>query len=177
MRRNLDTYYSPHSVINWYLTHSLYKPLPGQIILEPCSGDGSISNYLDLNGKCTVITNDIDPTVRANTRMDAALPYAWRLFPSVDWVITNPPFYAAMDILKRAFDHVDVGVAFYVRKSFTEPVFARREWLDDHSEYLRQIIYCPRLSFTGDGKRDTQSCDWLIWTRDPGSCTVTWVSK
>ncbi len=90
-------------------------PLSG-LILEPCSGEGAIASILKLAGLKT-IANDLNPIIEADFHFDATDD--WTGFPQVDWVVTNPPFSAAFEILKKAYAQARVGVAFFLRQTFT----------------------------------------------------------
>ena len=175
VRRKLDAYYSP-SDVGWWLLQNQQVGLSGTI-LECAAGDGAIVKPLSDQG-FKVFTNDIDPCVQADYWQDITDPLDWQSLPSCDWVVTNPPFTAINQLLPLAFDHCNVGLALYVRSSITEPTYKRQVWLKQHEQHLAQIIFCPRVSFTGDGKTDDCSCNWYIWTKQKVSgCKLTWVTK
>jgi hypothetical protein len=177
-RRKLDAYYSPSSVATWLLSNQQVGISTADTILECSVGDGAIARPLQDNGY-RVWTNDIDPEVESDYHYDISNPEHWRLLPRLDWIITNPPFNVLNDALPFLFDNCNLGLALFVRKSITEPTFARQEWLKQHEQHLAQIIFCPRVSFTGDGKTDSSSCDWYIWTRESrnAGCKVSWITK
>lgn len=89
---------------------------------------------------------------------------SWTAFPPVDWVVTNPPFAAAMPILQYAVAHARVGVALYLRLSFLEPTRACGPWLEAHPP--TRVLVLPRHSFSGDGKTDSVTGAWMVWRRD-----------
>ena len=98
-------------------------------MLEPCCGDHAITRAL---APRTVPTNDLNAACLAHSHLDARDRLSWTSFPPVDWVVTNPPFAAAMPILQHAVAHARVGVALYLRLSFLEPTRARGPWLEAH---------------------------------------------
>lgn len=177
-RRKLDQYFTPgHASVELIK----YAPdLEGRNILECCCGDGSIINTMYLYyDKLYVKRNDIDPSLHADYHLDVSLSESWKEFPEgCDWVISNPPFNQASLIIPNAFNYATVGIAMLLRGSYTEPTFDRQHWLKEHEQHLAHIIYLPRISFTGDGKTDSVSCNWYIWTKERVSgCQLNWVTK
>ena len=176
-RRKLDKYYSPDIVLQWLLQKQAVGISTEDTILECAVGGWAIAAPLELEGY-RVITNDIDPEVPADYHEDIASAAAWQTLPACDWVITNPPFNVLNGALPLMYDNCNKGLALFVRKSITEPTFARQDWLQAHEQHLAQIIFCPRVSFTGDGKTDSSSCDWYIWKKSPvDGCKVNWIKK
>ena len=57
-----------------------------------------------------------------------------------------------------------VGVAFLLRLSFVEPTNERGDWLEKNPPTGR--ITLPRYSFTGDGRSDSVTAEWMIWHKD-----------
>lgn len=174
-RRKLDAYYSPDSVTHWLLENERVG-ISGTV-LECAAGDSAIANPLRQAG-LKVWTNDINSDLDADYHLDATRLTSWLQFPDVDWIITNPPFSIVDKLLPLVFAHANVGLALYVRKTITEPTWRRQDWLEEHQEHLAQIIFCPRISFTGNGKSDSCSCDWLIWTKQKTQGAIcTWVKR
>jgi hypothetical protein len=81
----------------------------------------------------------------------------------VDWVVTNPPFNAAMAILRLAFHHATCGVVMLLRLSFMEPTKERGEWLSQHPP-TRQIIL-PRWSYKQNRSTDSVTTAWFGWIK------------
>lgn len=171
-RQDFDRYETP----GW-MTASLLEHQPidrALTILEPCCGDGAIVRALAASGFKTIITNDLDPRHEASRHRDAADPAFWELetFSRVDWVITNPPFNVALQIVEQAVILARIGVAMLLRKTFLEPTGTERHpkpedrgpWLSIHPP--SRMIGLPRHSFRGKGS-DSVSTDWYIWLRKP----------
>lgn len=86
-----------------------------------------------------------------------------------DWVISNPPFTAAGEIVWRALRaEPRAGVAMLLRCTFGEPCNSSpqaprngRLWLPAHPPTA--ILMLPRISFTGDGHTDSAPCWWFLW--------------
>lgn len=129
------------------------------VVVEPCNGHGAISKrLLDLQPDIPVLTYDIDPEKNPGVVADART----LVYPrDAHIVITNPPFDGAFSILVNAMQQ-GLDVAFLLRLSFLEPTVERGDWLRDHPPGA--IIVCPRTSFTADGKTDSVTCAWMIWT-------------
>lgn len=159
MRRHLDAYYTPEKFVA-----ALAKRVDiSGVIYEPCVGAGHILEFFRKRNY-TVISNDIDKTCMADTHFDARNECAWER--SCDWVISNPPFNCAYDILLQACKHARVGVAMLLRLSFLEP--CKRN--GDRETFLVQnppshVFVTPRVSFTGDGRKDTVTSMWAVWQR------------
>jgi hypothetical protein len=165
-RRHLDQYFTHEALVSALLE---VQPISGNV-LEPCSGNGHITDTLHARQSTWfVITNDIDVNMRAQYHVDARLSSSpiWGL-GTIDWVITNPPFNAAADILFSAWGTARVGVAMLLRMSFMEPTKKRGDWLQDHADHLRHFIPIsqPRPSFTDNGKTDSVTTAWFVWLKD-----------
>lgn len=163
MRRKHDFYPTPGWATQALLQH--YPHICGRI-LEPCAGDGHISKEMlaaipEWDDVSSVWVNDIDPErTHAGDGMDARDPKLYEK-RQPDWVISNPPFNVAMEILKVAHQHATHGVAFLLRLSFMEPTYDRGPWLNENPP--NKVIVLPRISFTNDGNTDMVTCAWFIW--------------
>ena len=162
-RRAHDFYPTPA-----WATRILLREWPaitGHGVLEPCHGQGAITDELRAIGRCRVETNDLLAIPGADFQLDATAPASWRRFSLSDWVITNPPFSHAFPILQHAYAYTrgGRGVAFLLRLSFLEPTRDRRAFLVAHPP--EGVLVLPRISFTGDGKTDNVTAAWFIWDR------------
>jgi len=183
MRRAYDAYYTPREAVLELLARRPHIGQPGQIIVEPCVGEGAIAAPFRERG-CYVVTNDVVPSIAADVHDDATQRSTWKAIEDyvdelasaivrpihdvtrpIDYVVTNPPFVAAMPILKRAYERAGCGVAMFLRLSFLEPTidgdYPRGAWLAQHPP--DDLIVLPRISFTGDGATDSVTCAWMIW--------------
>ena len=183
MRRKLDLYET-----DGLLTRHLLRRvnIRGRIV-EPAAGPGAIARvFLGYE----VITNDIDPQHPTHFHGDATDPFhpMWNkpfgeaqwvkdeseLVPperqkrfQPDWVIANPPFNEAHNILPLAYSAAQVGVAFLLRLSYLEPCGNRGAWLQAHAPYMTNLIIFgqPRPSFTGNGRTDNVTTAWMVWRK------------
>ncbi len=154
------------------------------IVFMPCVGEGLILKVLRQNEPAdprTYITNDIDPARTAHTHFDAtdinewakrfsepptSLTKAGPPLPVIDWVVDNPPFSKAYEMLLAAMNFARVGVAFHLRISFEEPTLDREDFITKHPPDGRLIL--PRYRFDRTKKGTDSVCTaWLIWLRDP----------
>lgn len=174
MRRANDAYYTPGWATDRLLEH---VPLQNRRILECCAGDGAISRRLEHAGS-SVIMNDIEG-VDMNSHFDVTDPYGWKAlwdkYGEFQWIVTNPPFKHAFEILLHSHKRATIGVAFLLRLSFLEPTFDRGEWLQENPP--TGVLVLPRISFTGDGKTDSVTCAWMVWNKTDSDLWVKIASK
>ena len=167
MRKKNDLYQTSAKAVKELLDR---VPISGTLF-ECCAGMGAISYALrDEIPEAKIITNDINVTLPATNHFDASKASNWEQFtrkdlaiPMIDWVITNPPFNKAFPILMHAHNASLKGVAFLLRLSFLEPTYERQDWLYEHPP--SKLIVLPRYSFTEDGKIDSVTCAWMIWSK------------
>lgn len=154
------------------------QPISG-VVLEPCAGDGSIAHLLKEHigsqfftgrstGRSAVITNDLDHVRDADFHLDARGDALYEAAGGVDWVVTNPPYGMpdCRDIVAAAVKHARVGVAMMLRISFREPtakINPRGPFL--HANQPSRLLTLPRYSFTGNGKSDSATTEWVIWLK------------
>ncbi len=164
-RRALDRYLTP----DW-ATKALLAEFPeigGELLLDPCSGDGRMAKILCAGGRFTSCAlNDLDEDAPAHLHLDAADPVLYAECPT--WTISNPPFNAAGDIVKIAVDE-SKNIAMLLRCTFGEPCAASKRFPRAGRQWLKTlpptaILMLPRISFTGDGNSDTAPCWWFIWS-------------
>jgi hypothetical protein len=152
-----------------WMTRSLLAHEPNILagrVLECCSGRDAITRVLRAYG-CEVTTNDIDREHPAQTHFDVTNPAYWEgLKQPPDWIVTNPPFSIAFEILVQAHQVAKLGVALLLRKTFLEPTEDRGMWLANHPP--SRLIGQPRHPFRGDSA-DSVSCDWYIWRKFSGT--------
>ena len=165
MRKTLDQYYTPTQAVRQMLD-ALDFSLHDAKILEPCSGDGAIANELIARGY-NVHSNDIDKKFLCDSYLDMTLRKNWDVFTDVDWVITNPPFTEAPQMVPDALRIAKKGVIMLLRLSFLEPCKNRMEFLIKSPP--NHLLVTPRISFTGAGT-DRVTTSWFIWRKD---CSVS----
>lgn len=171
MRRHLDTYFTPKSAVL-----ALLPSIPHLTsIFECCNGDGDISDVFLDSGFNQVMTNDIQQFYPADHHFDATDPLSWHTLKSkgvaMDFVVTNPPYTRAAEIVPLAYEHCTIGMAMLLRLSWLEPCANRRDWLRKYPP--TELIVLPRISFTGNGKTDSVTCAWMIWNKAISTQKIT----
>lgn len=156
-RRWLDRYPTPTPAIEILLQQ--YPNLRGDLLLDPCSGQGHMAEMLKCQNRFTQVhCNDVDLDTPASTHLDAQDTALYLPMPC--WVVTNPPFCHAADIARVALTHTKIGVALLLRCTFLEPCKNRR-WLSEYPP--TSILSLPRMSFTNNGKTDSAPAWWFLW--------------
>lgn len=171
-RHNLDQYETADWQVDALVDH--LPELSGSIWC-PTVGDGALAKRLlyQIPDLRLTLVNDIDPANSlpmlspVSCHLDATKMESWNDFgkysPRPDWIVDNPPFNAAIDILQHAYTRAKRGVAFLLRISFTEPTKDRAAWLAKHP--LASQITMERYSFTGNGKSDNVTAAWMVWVK------------
>lgn len=152
------------------LTHALLKEyqLTGNV-LECCAGNGAIAAALREHEDAKhyqVFTNDLVDSCAGPSHdfnLDATQPESWKTMSdreSINFVVTNPPFSLATQILPLAYEHARWGVAMLLRLSYLEPCKNRFQWLQEHPP-ASVIVFNPRPRWRDD-------------TRNSDAVTVAW---
>lgn len=162
-RREFDRYLTPRFACEALIDN--YPEIGGITCVEPCSGGGVLEQVLRARFH-HVITNDIDPSVPADTHFDASRPDAYGDWYDMDgrlsWVITNPPFNQWANIAKNALDH-DRSLALLLRVTALEAT-KKRLWL--HQRAPTALLILPRIRFTAQKSTDACCYVWAIWSRE-----------
>jgi hypothetical protein len=161
-RRANDFYQTPHGA-TLALLDSIGPLSRDTIAYEPCAGKNSITNVLWNSGLHSVWTNDIDPKVGWKLCFNVDASTVWPMHDKtepVDWVITNPPFNKAYEILQLSLQNCD-KVALLLRLSFLEPTAKRANFLREFPP--TKLLVLPRMSFTENGKTDSVTYAWMVW--------------
>ncbi|MDT5061482.1 MAG: hypothetical protein QOH63_1941 [Acidobacteriota bacterium] len=117
-------------------------PISGRV-LECCAGSGALLPALIESPRVVrVQTNDIDPLRQCDYSEDVSLSSSWARLPSVEWIVTNPPFNVAAQIVPHALAHARFGIAMLLRLSYLEPCENRGLWLAENP--LSKLIVLER---------------------------------
>jgi hypothetical protein len=170
MRIKNDAYYTPEFLISSFFNKE-YILLNG-LVLEPCAGEGAISNYLKQNFPNILLeTNDIDTTKKVNLNYDCRELLKNR--QHYDWIITNPPFNLANDIIPLAYERANKGIIMLLRLSYLEPCNNRKDWLNKHPPNI--LVINKRVSFTGNGKSDSCTTAWFVWLKNSDKTVIDFI--
>ncbi len=147
---------------------------------EPCANRGyMVAPLKEYFG--TVVASDIFDYGLGYPQHDFLMPFAPTQQAVVnDWIITNPPFRLALDIIKRGIEVAEMGVAVLVRSAFEEGIeryeqlFAQlpptllgvfTERVIMHKGVLRDPSKLYLDERTGEMKRPSTatSYKWMVW--------------
>lgn len=175
-RRRWDQYFTPAHATRELMKHVNFTNC---YVLECCNGDGAITSVVR-EVASVVKTNDIDQDLLTDYHRDVSIAERWKTFPQGGhWVVSNPPFNQAPQIIPLAYEYANVGIAMLLRLSYLEPCFTRKSnraaWLAEHPP--TQLIVLPRISFTGDGKTDNVTCAWMVWDKRVSTSSITIVPR
>jgi len=158
MRRTNDAYYTPEWCVHRLLDAVGYI---GGDILEPCAGGGAIvratESYHRALPPITWTTIDIDPKCDVDIHADFLTA---EIHATYDYVLTNPPFSIAEEIVKKSLTLAGETI-----------MLMRLNWLASKKRHSIFATYgCPdvyvlpdRPSFTDDGRTDGIDYAWMHW--------------
>ena len=158
-RLDLDRYWTPAG----YLGPLLARHTIRGRVLEPSAGEGAIVKALIRHGvpAASIVTRDLVPGPHVQVARNMTDPAAWAEIGPVEWVVMNPPFYAAESFVEQALGIARQGVIWLARLSYVEPTVERAPHL------LRtppeRILVLPRHKFRTDRKStDSVTCAWFM---------------
>ena len=175
-RHKNDFYQTPELLTKELLKRVVIK---GNI-LEPCAGKSAMTKVLKQypwDKMRYVLESDLAWEDTKSHPVDATTKEFWEWWRahfsfyapecSLNWVVTNPPFSKAHEILPLAFDSVETGVAFLLRSTYSEPCKNRADWLIQHADNLRyRIDINPRPRFRAEGGSDLATVTWFVWLKE-----------
>lgn len=177
-RYAFDLYQTPGKLVKPLMNYlGLFEteyvlPYPTYTALECCSdGDhntGSIAKVLSQHGM-TVYTNDIRPGLNTDYNFDATILKNWQqTLPEItfNYVISNPPFNVADQILPLAYRFTKRYMFMLLRLSYLEPCENRQDWLDYYKD--QQILLMPvnpRPRFRHNNGGDNVTVAWFGWDK------------
>lgn len=184
-RRDDDFYETPawmtKALLHYVPLHRGFnRPRRNTYLVEPCVGSGAIVDTIENELQSGVLgnwwANDIverhillDSDISAdNPELYASVFANSKYGPEGPdcWVVSNPPYTMPLcsRIVSNAIKHMS-NVAMLLRLSFLEPTRDREELLTTFPP--DKLIVLPRGSFTGDGRSDSSTVAWMIWSKDP----------
>lgn len=95
-----------------------------------------------------------------------------------DWIITNPPFRLAEQVINHAIDHSNIGVAVIVRSAFLEGVGRYKNLFSKNppsiiAQFAERV---PMVKGRYDAKASTAtSYTWLVWLKDETETKFVWI--
>ena len=148
------------------------------IVWDPCCGEGHMVEPLQESFVTKVIATDIWP-YGYGAVMDFLDPAVGKP-QSVDWIVMNPPFNAALAFTLKALEIARCGVA----------VFARSQWAEGEERYRRlwrpippslEACFAERVGLVKgryDPRADTATAfSWWLWItgRTGADCRKVWI--
>lgn len=158
-RGKFDYYQTPRWAVEELLKHEEFEGS----ILEPCSGNGSISKVLENYGyrvDSSDIRTDID--VYGEKGIDF-LEYRGRY----NNIITNPPYNNAEAIIKKSLAVADRKVAMLLKLSFLES--KKRYVMFKNSPFKTLYVFSKRVQMYPGGKETPNTKNgpiafaWFVW--------------
>lgn len=145
-------------------------------MLEPCVGEGAISEYL-LDCGLRVLTNDINKERKADYHHDARKSRIYEIAKDqgIDWSVTNYPFDDIDTMIRTALTEM-TNVITLARLSVLEPTKARREIYRHYQPDMCIVLprYCFRLNDKGKRATDSVTCAWVGWGPEVPRITTVW---
>ena len=149
-----------------------YETFDGSI-LEPCCGDGAMSEILKETG-CPIISSDLYARGYGSQNDFFSLqgPY--------ENIITNPPYNVAEDILEHALKISTKKVALLLRLAFLESIKRYRKFYS-HIPPTRVYVFTERLSMYPAGEvikgGGVTPHAWFIWDKSDTSLKteIKWI--
>lgn len=156
-----DFYPTPREAVLPLLPHLEY----GSIFAEPCAGDGALIKHLEWGGMSCVEALDIEPRTGDAYRADAL---DWSPEPSVDFIITNPPW-------RRDLLHPMIA-----RFSKTRPTWLLfdADWMHTRQSalylpWLRKVVSVGRVKWIpGSKMTGKDNCAWYLFDQASEGPTV-----
>lgn len=151
-RRERDYYPTPAGPVAPLLPHLPY----GAAFAEPCAGDGALIRSLEAGGMSCVEALDIEPRTYMAYRADAL---GWTPDPSVDVIITNPPW--RRDVLHPMIVH-------FARRRPTWLLFDA-DWIHTRQaapylQLLRKVVSVGRVKWIpGSPHTGKDNCCWHLF--------------
>ena len=155
-----DYYPTPFEAVRPLLPY-----LSGGRFIEPCAGDGRLSDYLTEAGETMIESYDIEPR-RAGIIQADALTYT----PTapIDYFITNPPW--SRDFLHPLIDHL-TGIA-------PAWLLIDADWMHTRqsANYMKMcstVISVGRVKWIPDSKMTGKdNCAWYLFYKGAEESTV-----
>lgn len=150
-RIDKDYYPTPAVVVDHLL--SLVTFMPGDTFLEPCRGEA----------KMIWDRIPLPDSQKTFCELSEGKDYLKEDLPKFDVIITNPPFSASEDFLKKSKSELaDNGTLIYLQRVNWLGSLKRIPLWEEVGLPNKFNILVPRVSFTGT-KTDSTEYAWFIW--------------
>jgi len=151
-------------------------------ILEPCCGQGHISEILKKYTNSSVGSCDIIDRGYGNLQIDFLNENS--SFMCIDFIITNPPYKLAKEFVDRSLQIATKKVAMFLKIQFLEGQ-ARKEWFKN-TPLKTVYVFSKRQSplrngesinpNTGKSWSSTMCFCWFVWEQGyKGKPIIEWI--
>lgn len=163
-RKPADLYPTPPDCTYSLLPH-LEEFLPvGSHVLEPACADGQMSKALEEFGYI-VDSTDLRPDVKYGTGgVDFLSDETYLPQDYYDAIITNPPFNAAEQFIRRALQHAPV-VAMLLKAQFWNTKNRKALFRATRPALELNLTWRPAFLEAERGKSPLMDCMWVVWVR------------
>ena len=145
-----DIFETPSEMLN--TLSDILPVIAGKKVLEPCHGNGAITNYLKGNG--------IDVQARDKFTMEESHDFLTEPIPDdIDYIITNPPFVLKYEFLAK----LSAWGKPFVLLLPVETLFTKKGFPLFQSFPFDMIIFNGASNFLHAGKiRQVAGCAWFL---------------
>lgn len=163
-RKPADLYPTPPDCTYSLLPH-LEQFLPvGSHVLEPACADGQMSKALEEFGY-VVDSTDLRPDVKYGTGgVDFLADDTYIADDYYDAIITNPPFNAAEQFIRRALQYAPV-VAMLLKAQFWNTKNRKKLFRETRPALELNLTWRPAFLEAERGKSPLMDCMWVVWVR------------
>lgn len=174
-RKPADLYPTPVDCTYSLLPHIADLLPPDATVLEPACADGQMVRPLQEFGY-TVIATDLRPDVTGGHGGIDFLDKDYQ-FSKVDAVITNPPFAAAEQFIRRALEVAPVAVMLLKAQYWNTK--GRKKLFRETRPYKElNLTWRPAFLEAERGKSPLMDCMWVVWVRGhEGACTTDMLDR
>ena len=145
-----DLFETPLEMMN--LLSDILPSLAGKKVLEPCNGNGAITNYLTANG-IDVLARDKYTMVESHDFLTEAIP------DDIEVIITNPPFNLKYEFLTK----LSAWGKMFVLLLPVETLFTKKGFPLFQSFPFGMIIFNGKSCFLHAGRiRQVAGCAWFL---------------
>jgi len=157
---------------NWGTLGLLKYEIFEGIILEPCCGDGAMSEVLIRHGYDVKSSDLYD-------RGYGGVQDFFGIHDKYDNIVTNPPFNIAEDVLEHALKIANRKICLLLRTAFLESVRRYNKFFSV-TPPSRVLVFTKRLSMYPAGYPvkggGTTSYSWFVWDKETdGRTEISWI--
>ena len=150
-----------------------YEKFQG-VIVEPCCGDGAMSEVLRETG-CRIVSSDLHD--RGYGKLRDVFSYE----SEIENIVTNPPFNIAEQIILHMMPLFQRKMALFLRTAFLESVSRYNKIYAVHPP-SRVHVFTKRVTLYPASQPEkatggTTSYAWFVWEREkPNKTELNWIA-